>query len=224
VITVSLVVMFGAALVPVSTAAGANATSLGFAGYQATSQSASGSASVKFTVPVVQCNGQNAGNFAFFGSLLANLFPAAGILVNCGSGGTGPPSYLGVLAAGETPLVPRPGDLIKATVSKARTGGKATLTDVTQGLAESVSFASSHQGPTVMYDGVSTMFCLPTGCATAPVSNFGKIRMFDTTLNGVAPRTAGATAVNMQNGSTLEVATRALNASGNAWTEVWKAF
>jgi hypothetical protein len=214
-IAVSIVAIFGAALVPMSAAAGANATSNDFAGYRATSPSAFGSASVEFRVPTVQCNG---GTLAFFGSFLTDLWPEEAAV----DGVCDPePYYVGLIGGHETSFIPRPGDLVKTTVSVSSTANKATLTDVTQHRSESTSFASS-PGPTVAYDGVSTHFCYRS-CSFSSVVNFGKVRMLDATLNGVSPRTAGATAVNMQSGLTLEIATRALNTAGNAWTEVWKA-
>jgi hypothetical protein len=211
---VSLVAMFGAALVPVSTASGANATSNYFAGYQATSLSGFGSASVKFRVPAVQCQGPG---LAAIGSFVGDLHGVgrADVLVLCDTAGV--PSYFGGPNESNA-FAPRPGDLVKTTVSVSSTANKATFTDLTQGFSDSGSFASS-SGPTVVYDGVNTAMCV-LHCGFSYVANFGKLRMFDATLNGVSPRTAGATAFNLQYGP--DVATSALSATGNAWTEVWK--
>jgi hypothetical protein len=218
VIAVSLVAMFGAALVPVARAAAANATSVDFAGYQATSSSTFGSASVKFTLPAIHCLGSGT-NVDLFGSFL-NLYPEeAAVLVEC----SGRPSYYGLIGGKpDFSFVPSRGDLVKTTVAMSTAGNKATLTDVTQHRSISTSFVSS-SGPTVAYDGVSTYMCI-FNCGYDSADNFGKVRMFDATLNGMTPTAAGATAVNMQVGSVPEVATRALDTTGNAWTEVWKAF
>ena len=169
---------------------------------------------MKFTVPAVQCNGQN----AVFGSFLTGFASGAGVLVICGDG-TGPPVYFGYIDGSEV-FVPRPGDLVKTRVLQSRTADVATLTDVTQALSDSMSLDSS-PGPTVAYDGISTGFCIFHACYASLPSNFGKIRMFDATLNGVTPRTAGATAVNMQN-PPFGIATTALNTTGNDWSEVWR--
>jgi hypothetical protein len=226
VIAVSLVAIFSAALVPVSRAAGANPTSNDFAGYQATSPSAFGSASVEFTVPALQCNQNLGATGDLFGSFVDHLLLGPGeaaVLAICGNQ-TPVPVYIGLVGGTESSFAPGPGDLVKTTVSMSRTANNATLSDVTRHRSESVSFASS-PGPAVAYDGVSTLACNLGSCFVGPyAANFGKMRMFDATLNGVTLRIAGATAVNMQNGSTLEVATRPFNAKGKAWTEVWKAY
>jgi hypothetical protein len=213
---VSLVAIFGAALVPVSAAGGANATSNDFAGYQATSHSAFTSASVKFVVPAVQCPTSDFPS-NLFGSFVNDLFGSgeAAVLINCSTSNPGQLTYLGFIGKATTSFAPRPGDLVKTTVSMSRTANVATLSDLTQGLSESSSFAAS-PGPAIAYDGVSTALCV-LRCFVSDVFNFGKLRMFDAKLNGVTPRTAGATAVNMQK-PPLEVATSALNTTGNAWT------
>jgi hypothetical protein len=205
--------------------AAANATSQDFAGYQATSQSAITSASVKFTVPAVQCGPNDIDDVELFGSFVGVLpgFGEAAVLAECG-GNPIEPLYYGLI--GETypaSFTPRPGDAVRTTVSMSKTANVARLDDLTQGLSESSSFATP-QGPAVAYDGVSSALCVSIGCGVSyPAPNFGKVRMFDAKLNGVTPRTAGATAVNLlvQN-ATFAVATRELNAAGNAWTEVWK--
>ena len=217
VIAVSLVAMTGAALVPVSTTAAANATSVDFAGYQATSRSTFGSASVEFRVPVIQCNFNLQGTLALFGSFLTDLDPEeAAVVGGCGNQSF-TPYYFGLIGGHETSFSPRPGDLVKTKLSTS--ANVATLTDLTQGVSESGSFAPSPGRP-VAYDGVSTYFCL-FACGPHSVASFGKIRMFDATLNGVTPRTAGATAVNMQN-PPFGIATTALNTTGNDWSEVWR--
>jgi hypothetical protein len=216
VIAVSFVAMCGAALVPVSTAAAANATSVDFAGFQATSRSTIGSASVEFRVPAIQCN-QNLQGLALFGSFLDGLFGPgiAAVLVHCGYSFT--PIYY-ALPNVTNSVFPRPGDLVRTMVTMSKTAIVKTFSDLTQGVSDSASFAPS-PGRAVAYDGVSTYICI-FACGYNDVVSFGKIRMFDARLNGVTPRTAGATAVDMQD-PPFGVATSALNTTGNAWTEVW---
>jgi hypothetical protein len=197
----------------------ANATSNVFAGYQATSQSALASASVKFRVPAVQsCN---IGDLNLFGSFVDALQGPgeAAVVVYCPP--TGPPLYAGLIGGKSTSLVPRPGDLVQTTVTM-NTANEATLYDMTQGLSESMSFASL-PGPAVAYDGISSADCI-FRCGASLVANFGTIWMYGAMLNGVTPRMAGSTAVDMQKGQglALEVATSALGPRGRAWAEVWE--
>jgi hypothetical protein len=157
-----------------------------------------------------------------FGSFVDDLFGSgeSAILIHCSTSNPGQLLYYDFIGKATTSFVPGPGDLVKTTVSMSRTANVATLSDLTQGHSESNSLAASPD-PAVAYEGVSSALCV-LRCGVSEVINFAKVRMFDAKLNGVTPRTAGATAVNMQK-FPLEVVSSALNTTGNAWTGVWKA-
>jgi hypothetical protein len=222
----SLVAMLAAVVVPVSTAAGANATSGVFAGYQTVSPlSPFGSASVKFKVTAVQCGSSQTLNF--FGSFVGSFYGSGRAAVGVFCPPQGLPKYGGLIGSESTSLVPRPGDVVWTTVIMSKSENEATLNDVTQGLSESASFASLQgpTGPTGAYDGINSWaFCIFGSCGVSSVANFGTLWMYGATLNGVTPAAAGATAVDMQKppGLPLEVATNALNLRGRAWNEVWE--
>jgi hypothetical protein len=199
--------------------ANANATSESFAGYQAElSSPASISASVRLRLSPLIC--PTTGNAyvsigAFFNTLAFAMPPwSAGVAAHC-MGGVG--SY-SLDLAGFARFTPNAGDLITLRVSASSTGSSAAITDVTQARSQSVK-AGFTSVPSVVQIGAMSLFFN----GQLPVLNFGRFRIFGATIDGVTPRAAGAVAVNMEYGGRLEVATSALNTTGNAWTEVWKA-
>jgi hypothetical protein len=116
-------------------------------------------------------------------------------------------------------FTPHPGDLISVSVSASKLTTRAAITDVTQATSQSIS------GP-----GASSVTLVGVGVEAednsgtpAYLADFGKLRIFRATIDGVTPTAAGAVAVNMKTYTgVLQVRTRALNTAGNAWTEVWK--
>jgi hypothetical protein len=218
--------------------AGANATSQYFAGYQANATAAPISTSGKFRLPPLSC-ATSAHNLSspdiiinlpvglLMGSFLSTStslesdtdWGFAAVFENC----KGAPYYVTFLCLGwntqypncQTTFNPNSGDLMKVTISASPTASNASVTDVTR--AES----SSLSGP-----GASNLRLVGVGVApfihTVPVFNFGKLRIFHATMDGVTPKAAGAIAVNENSAGILQVRTSALNTAGNAWTEVWK--
>jgi hypothetical protein len=106
------------------------------------------------------------------------------------------------------------GDLIKVTVSVSSTASEAVVKDKTQAVSRSLA------GPGMSIRSVGLGVAPLIG--TTPLFNFGQLTFFGDTVNGVPPKAAGATAIDMETTTgILQVSTGALNTAGNGWTEVW---
>jgi hypothetical protein len=222
---------------------GANATSQYFAGYQVSSTGAPISTTEQFRLPPLNCTttapslsspdiqislpaGLLIGTFLSTSTSLQSDsdWAWAGVFENC-KPGYGYSSYTIYLCLPFNPqfvqtghcksgFAPQAGDLIKVTVSVSPTASKAVVKDKTQAVSKSIF------GP-----GMSILRSVGLGVAPwigpTPVSNFGTLTFSDT-VDGLTPKAAGATAINMETTTgILQVSTGALNTAGNGWTEVW---
>jgi hypothetical protein len=105
-----------------------------------------------------------------------------------------------------------------ATVSVSGTATKATLKDVTQ--AKSVSKTGVGGTPGEVLDGITNV---PSMAGTPlPIPKFAPVTFSAAKLDGKTPKAAGAVALNLVKGKTVQILTGALNATGNGWTETFK--
>jgi hypothetical protein len=184
------------------------------AGYRTPSPSAFASAGAKFRVPTVQCPPPYA-PVTEFGSFTQTDYGywTAAVVAICSATG---PSYEVQVGSEFSYSAVKPGDLIRTRVSMSQTASHATLDDVTQAISISSSSVSPHS-PVVAWDGIlAANPCIFSCSGPGPVVDFGKLRIFGATIDGVTPKVAGAEAVD-----NLPVRTGALNVTGNAWTEMY---
>jgi hypothetical protein len=203
-----------------------NPTATGQAGYLA-SAPASASVSATFKVPAVTgCGSTQTGVApAVIVFTSTNIAAAAGVFVECSGTGT-TATYAGELLVGGkgvvTSFVPKAGDTIHVSVSSSATATKATLKDVTQGLSKSISGTGATNADD--FAGMDTVD-VTSGTTTTqlPVPNFGKDKFSAGKMDGTTVKGAAAVAYNLKSGSDIQIATGALNATGNGWAEIFKA-
>jgi hypothetical protein len=211
---------------PSLAAPGANAQSVGQAGYEITTAPASSSASASFTVPTVtgctsKLTGIGAGSLIFTGS--GSTASASGVLVFivCQSGS---PLYQaqGIVNGTATAfsVAVAPGDAVSTSVSVTATKTKVTFKDTTKAFSKSLSGAGAV--PAVVLDGIDSLVNSSTG-VKLPIPKFGTINYSAAKEDGKTPKAAAATAVDMTTTAhKLQILTGALSTAGNAWTETFK--
>jgi hypothetical protein len=184
------------------------------AGYRTPSESGFASAVGEFRVPTVQCPPPFA-PVTEFGSFTQTAYGywTAAVVAICSATG---PSYGVQVGSQISYSVLKPGDLIRTRVSMSQTASHATLDDVTQAISISSSSVSPHS-PVVAWDGIlAANPCIFSCSGPVPVVDFGRLRIFGATIDGITPKAAAAVVVD-----NLPVRTSTLNVTGNAWTEVF---
>lgn len=194
------------------------AMSASLSGYGIFGSSKSGSASVEFTVPGVTCTSTTTGIAIGASTFTNSTGVGADVFAVCDHGAA---SYKGELmvsgkryAVSFTPAV---GDVVFAAVRDSASGSKATLRDITQDRSQAAS--GSGGSPSTVIDG--TVALLQDG-SPVPVPQFTTIRFSRARLDMQTPGASGATAVDMQSGSDIQIATGPLKARGTAWTATFE--
>jgi hypothetical protein len=201
---------------------GMNATSTTQAGYLESSP-ATATVVDKFTVPTVTCSSTTFQavelSAIVFASSTAQPPNGAGVVIACQNGS---PFYKGqFLVNGSGTFInaftPHPGDAIKAVASVSPSSTKLAVKDKTQG--KSSSMAAPGATNLKAFWGVESLF----SGTTLPVPNFGTANFTKGSVNAATVQASGGVAYDLKLTTVVDVQTGVLNATGNAWSEVFKA-
>jgi hypothetical protein len=194
-----------------------------FAGYALAKAPAIASASATLVVPkLLSCTATTSavGAVVAVTTRSGTTVSSSGVLLvlECASGKPlygafgeiyGSPTFLPVVAPGDTLLV---------TVSVTSTVLKVTFADATKHSSKTLS------GPGAVGTAVDEGMALATqGGNPLPIPNFGTMSFSAAKMDGKTPAAVHAVATDMRTkGGTLQIATGALSATGNRWTETFK--
>jgi hypothetical protein len=227
----SLVAGLALSVYPAQAAPLANPTSTTNAGWAlASSLPASVSAADTFTVPKITCTptspASDVSTLAFIAVTVNAMTTASAgyIVMGCNTSASTPGvTYSGGTfingMAGTAGLTPKAGDVMTATVSESSKATKATLTDVTQ--AKTVTGTGKGGTPLEVLDGMANIPGSTAG-TFLPIPKFAPITFSAAKLDNKTPKAAGAVALNLVKGKTVQILTGPLNATGNGWTETFK--